>query len=89
MRDAFAYISIKPGQDMVSTELPDCLQTEDQQDENFRINEYLLKNGFFNKIEALKTDNKVLQRQNASLSKQVDQMSRRVIQLEVCDPIHE
>lgn len=68
---------------MTTTEIPQCLASpSEKRDENFLINEYLIRNGFFERIETLKAENKRLESENRRMEKQLSQVDRKLLILE-------
>lgn len=54
----------------------------DQTDTNFLINEYLIRNGYFERIENIKAENKQLRLANAKLERQVVALEKKIETLE-------
>lgn len=68
---------------MTTTDIPQCLASpSEKRDENFLINEYLIRYGFFERIETLKAENKRVDSENRRMEKQLSQVNKKLLILE-------
>ena len=68
---------------MTTGDTPQCIASPSaKRDDNFLINEYLIRNGFYERIETLKAENKRLECENKRMARQLSQVDRKIETLE-------
>jgi hypothetical protein len=74
--------------EQMTKELPDCVLPESGSliDPEYFVNEYLIRNGYFDDMQSLREENRELKRDRVLMEKEIRNLRSSLRQLDVCSP---
>ena len=75
---------------MTNPDLPDCvaLAPKSTGDPEYLVNEYLIRNGYFEDIQSIREENRQLKRDRTAMEREIQSLRKSLHLLDVCDSFH-
>lgn len=67
---------------MTHPDLPDCVKPTT--DPEYLVNEYLIRNGYFDDLQSLREENRELKRERTTLEREIQSLKKSLRLLDVC-----